>query len=96
MVQVIANDEDRDAPYNILKYIISYSTFPDLEKYFGINITTGLLSVMLLGNNKLDRDHGIDSHAIHIEISDNYQGNGSKHLEGNKFMPLNNIILISL
>lgn len=57
--------------------MINYLQFPSLGRYFEIDELTGQLSVRLQGDAVLDRDHGEDTHDIHINILDNFQGNGS-------------------
>lgn len=57
--------------------MINYSQFPNLGRYFEIDELSGQLSVRLQGDAVLDRDNGEDTHDIHINILDNYQGNGS-------------------
>lgn len=66
------------APHNVIQYMINYLQFPNLGRYFEIDELSGQLSVRLQGDYVLDRDHGEDTHDIHINIQDNYQGNGSK------------------
>lgn len=57
--------------------MINKVQFPDLGRYFGIDEETGQLSVSLLGDAVLDRDRGDETHDIHIDIQDNWNGNGS-------------------
>lgn len=57
--------------------MINFVQFPNLGRYFEINEVTGQLSVELLGDAVLDRDHGQDTHDIHVIIRDNFNGNGS-------------------
>lgn len=71
-----AADIDRDPPHNTLEYMINYPQFPDLRKFFEINVTSGLIQVKLQSDSVLDRDNGITQHEIHVNIEDNYQGNG--------------------
>lgn len=64
-------------PHNITHYMINFAQFPNLGRYFAIEELSGLLSVRLQGDTVLDRDNGEDTHDIHINIEDNFQGNGS-------------------
>lgn len=61
--------------------MINYPQFPDLRKFFEINVTSGLIQVKLQSDSVLDRDNGITQHEIHVNIEDNYQGNGSEYLD---------------
>lgn len=60
--------------------MINYVQFPRLARYFEIDELSGQLIVRLQGDAVLDRDNGEDRHEIHINIQDNYQGNGSTSL----------------
>lgn len=57
--------------------MINYLQFPNLGRYFEIDELSGQLAVRLQGDAVLDRDGDEKTHDIHIEIKDNYQGNGS-------------------
>lgn len=57
--------------------MINFIQFPNLIKYFEIDLLKGILQVKLQIGAKLDRDHGETEHDIYINIEDNYQGNGS-------------------
>ncbi|XP_037029736.1 cadherin-23-like [Bradysia coprophila] len=73
---ILTSDMDRDPPHNITHFMINFLQFPNLGRYFGIDELSGQLSVKLQGDAVLDRDNGEDTHDIHINIEDNYQGNG--------------------
>lgn len=69
------------APHNVIQYTINYAEHPNLQKYFAINQTSGRLQVELQDNIELDRDHGEYIHSIHINLEDNYLGNGGTAFE---------------
>lgn len=49
-----------------------------MGRYFEIDELSGQLTVRFQGDAILDRDiEGGETHDIHINIQDNYQGNGS-------------------
>lgn len=67
------------APHCDLRFTINYVNSPELQNLFKVDITTGDLSVNLVNNAYLDRDNGVEFHLIHINIEDNYLGNGRKY-----------------
>lgn len=73
--KVIASDLDRDAPHNVLEYTFNYQLNPNLQRFFTIDAMTGEL---VLGPTQLDRDEGLATHDIYINVQDNYQGNGAR------------------
>jgi hypothetical protein len=64
-------------PHNKIQFTINYMQHAELQKFFKIDDTTGDLIVQLQGENHLDRDEGSPTHDIHLNVEDNYQGNGS-------------------
>lgn len=65
------------APHNKVQHMINYIQFPNLMKYFEIDLLQGIIKVKLQSGAVLDRDHGESEHDVYINIEDNYQGNGS-------------------
>lgn len=64
-------------PHNICQRVINYRNFPILNNYFEIEPLTGLILARLVGAAIFDRDRGEKFFDIHIDVSDNYQGNGN-------------------
>lgn len=62
-------------PYNEIQYYINYRNYPDLQRYFAVDGTSGELTVYLYAS-ELDRDNGEPEHLIRIDFEDNYNGNG--------------------
>lgn len=66
-------------PHNIIQYYINYRTNPELQRFFEIDESSGLLKVKELDEfNQLDRDNGITEHLIYVNFEDNYGGSGGR------------------
>ncbi|KFB46111.1 hypothetical protein ZHAS_00014090 [Anopheles sinensis] len=73
ILQVEGKDQDRDTPYHTVSYEINYRNFPQLQRYFEVSGSTGLVSVKE-NNDPLDRDAGLESIMINVVMVDNAGG----------------------
>lgn len=76
-IKTIQNIISSSAPHNIVRHLINFTTFPRLGLFFEIDPATGVIMAKLQSGTVFDRDRAETEYEIHVDIEDNFQGNGS-------------------
>lgn len=77
MVLKLVSEDYFPEPHNKCQRLINYRNFPILNNYFEIEPLNGLILARLVGGAIFDRDRGEKFFDIHVDVEDNYQGNGN-------------------